>query len=736
MATAKERAERGWEADRENRRLAYEDLAFAIGEGHWTPEDRAKRDAAGRPALVVNRMGQFVRQVTGDIRQMRPAMKCIGVDDGSDQATAEIMGHVLRYIEARSDATDAYYKAVDSQATCGIGHWRVETEYADDESDVQDIRICSMDDQVGVVWDPDAKHPNKADADWCFVYVDKTMGRFKEEYPDSKATNFDNAADYYSSFGSEGESWDAGECVRIAEYFVREKVLIPNEPGSTSKRKRYKIKVVRYLITSCEVLEGPEEVPGIYIPIVHVPGEQIKVGQRTYRHGLIRFLKDAQIRYNYFVTAQAEMAMLQPKSPFLVTTANISRYQDIWASANEDNLPYLPYDPDPLNSGQLPSRVQPPVSSPAFNDNLTLAAADMQAIVGIYDASLGARSNETSGVAIDKRERQGDTGTAVYTDNFLRAIKHTGRICVGMIPTVYDTARTLRIIGEDGAVDEIKINQRELKDGEETDVNDVTIGKYDVVTESGPSFATKREAAKDAMMQLVQAQPAMFPLIGDLIVKAMDMPLGDKIAERLRTTLPPEIRQREDDEAGDKMGKPAAPPVPPPQVIAQQVEQEIMQSIEGQMKQADLAIKSAQARKAEADASRAEFEAQSAIQAGMMPPAEPLPVDPMGGFEAEFAKTRAMKELDFEFETRRKRLERDSQQTKEVGLGHEAAEQTEEGPTPVQMLQGAIMQQGDAVRDGLGQVGQGLAMLAQSMAAPKRVVRDEQNRVVGVEGVA
>jgi Phage P22-like portal protein len=188
------------------------------------------------------------------------------------------------------------------------------------------------------------------------------------------------------------------------------------------------------------------------------------------------------------------------------------------------------------------------------------ATDDMKSIMGIYDASLGARSNETSGVAINARKREGDTSTFNFIDNLSRAIKHAGRILVDMIPHVYNEARIIRVIHVDGDNDEVPINQpmqvqpgqpmpgqpskmpsqdqAEFNEGM-TRVYDLTAGKYDITCEAGPSFNSKREEAAVQMTEFIRSFPAAAPVIGDLIAKNLDWPGADEIGERLRRLLPP-----------------------------------------------------------------------------------------------------------------------------------------------------------------------------------------------------
>ena len=574
--TAIRRWQAGYDRDRENIDDAYEDLEFLEGD-QWPADAVTLRQTEKRPVQTFNRMPQFVRQITGDMRLARPSIKVVPVDSGSDKEIARIRAGLIRYIENRSDAQAAYYHGGDQQVAAGIGHWRVIKEYAGDTTFNQELRIVAIDDGISVIWDPDAILPNKEDAKYCFVPVDMSHEAFKEKFPDAAIADFEDSA------GAVSSGWYGSDFVRVAEYWVKTPAkrllaLMPDgriddiTDDDCAKAERYRaegarveeresVTICRYLISFAAILEGPVEWPGRYIPIVRCPGEETRIGRKTRRRGIIRFAKDAQRAYNYGRSTQTEITALQPKSPFIGTEDNFKDYQAFWNLANVKAFPYLPYKPDPRNSGVPPQRVAPPVSSQGVNETVLLAAEDMKGVIGIYDSGLGAQSNEISGRAIMARDRQGDIGSFVYQDNWGRAIRHTATIVNDLIPHVYDVERTIRILGDDGKEELIAINKAVAGDGrEETErvLNDVTIGAYDVVFRPGPSFSSRREEAREGMMAFLQSSPNAATLVLDLIAESQDWPNADKIGKRLEHLLPDPIRAREAAERGEPL-----PPVPP-----------------------------------------------------------------------------------------------------------------------------------------------------------------------------
>lgn len=608
IALMRKRVEMASDDQRANSEEGYEDLDFATGVGQWDADIRRERESEGRPCLTYNLVLQFCRQVTGDMRQSRPAIKVFGVDDKADPETAKDYNEVIRHIENRSDAKHEYFKAADNQVMAGIGYLRLETEEPA-PGKPQEIRISSVRDSLGVLDDPDARLPGKLDRAWAFIPFDLEYDTFRERYPDSHAAGFEDIslARRNGALTSDHDFWTTGNKIRIGEYFTRKDDV-----------------VTRYVVSESEILEDGKIVPSKFIPLVPVMGEEIYVGPRVYRFGKIRHLKPAQRALNYWLSAETEIIALQPKSPYVGTTTNFKNHPE-WADANRRNLSRLEFTPDPLNGGQAPQRSQPPMASQGISVAVDRAVDMLRQISGIYDASLGARSNESSGVAIRARDQQGDTGTFVYPSNFAAALQQLGRIMVDMIPRVYDTTRVLRILGEDGAVNETTINRPagiDPETGETVYDHMLNVGEYDVVVETGPSYATKREEAREGMAALIQAYPQVFALIGDMYVKGQDWPMADKMAERIRELLPPAIKKKEEQEAGEG-GQPMQPQQPDPQEVAAMQVQQMAMEAEMALKAAEVATKQAQARKAEADAAKAEIEAQTAVATAMQPPAAP-----------------------------------------------------------------------------------------------------------------
>ncbi len=550
------------EVEKDNRDRSLEDLRFArLGE-QWPDNVRKDREAKGRPCLTVNRMPTFIRQVVNDSRQNRPGIKVHPVDSNGDPGVADVLSGLIRNIEVQSDAEVAYDTGVDQAVSSGIGYWRVDLEYAQEDAFDLDIKINRVLNQFSVYGDPDSKAADSSDWNVAFVTDDMTVDDFKARYPKAKDT-----VDWQAGDGSKDDNWRGENMIRVAEAFRRTEeerplVLLSNgqvmEPDELKRlekelqlagvrvireREAKFFKVVRKVITGAEVLESTDW-PGKYIPLVPVYGEEVSIEGKRHFLSLIHFGKDPQRIYNYGRSASVEQTSLQPKAPFIGVVGQFATDNAKWASANRDNHAFIEYDPVP--GAPPPQRQPPPTPSSGWIQESQIASDDMKSSIGIFNASMGERSNETSGKAIVERKLEGDVSTFHFIDNLSRAIRHTGRIVIDLIPKVYDGPRMLRVLGEDRRESRmVPVNGMEpprppAPQGQPPaeppippQVYDLSAGKYDVTVTAGPSFTTRRQEAATQMIELVRAFPQAAAAVGDILAKNLDWPGADEIAERL-----------------------------------------------------------------------------------------------------------------------------------------------------------------------------------------------------------
>lgn len=550
------------EADGDNRDAYLDDIKFVAGD-QWPAGIKSERERERRPCLTVNRMPQFLRQITNEQRQNTPSIKVHPVDSGADPDTAEILAGLIRHIEYDSNADTAYQTAGYCAAAGGVGYFRILTEYADAETFDQDIKISAVRNPLSVYMDPMAVEPDGSDAGFCFITETMTRKEFESQYPDATPVDFRTIPQ-----GDERLLWFGEDMVTVAEYFevVTERVsLKKGDRERIAERK----KIAWYKLNGQEILERSIWPSRRYhkIPVIKVSGEIIDINGKEVRVSAIRHAKDPQRMLNYWRSASTELVALTPKAPFIGASGQFEGHEKEWKQANTANLPYLEYEPTSVNGQLVPPPQRQQLSGiPAGHINEAASAAeDMKACTGIYDASLGARGNETSGKAILARQREGDVGTFHFTDNLVKSIRHAARILVDIIPAVFDTPRMVRVLGEDSAPKLVEVNNG---------LRDLGAGKYDVVVVPGPSFTTKRIESAQSMMDFLQYVPDSAPIIADLIAKNMDWPGSEAIAKRLKAMLPPQLQGIEDsDENGGIAAALSAQKAALEQQFAAQIEQ-------------------------------------------------------------------------------------------------------------------------------------------------------------------
>jgi hypothetical protein len=578
LAESRKRFETAQEHERENRNAAAANLRFLKGgDEQWDQGVLAQRKLFKLPVITINRMPVFVAQVVNDLRQNRPAIKVTPKDNQASHAKADIFSGLIRNIEYTSMADVAYDHAGEVAVSAGYyGYIRVLTRFSDDDGFEQDIVIRPIWNSFNVFMDPFSVEPDGSDRRWCHVIEDMSREVFEARYPDA-------SGQWEGAGGGESQDWPLGDTVRVAEYWWREEepaTIVMLEDGTTLDksevdehglwgfaakdqatgrprvRKVRRPRIMTCKMTGAEILEGPTKWPGASIPIIPVePKVMFDERGRKVLTGLISHSHGAQKYYNYDRSRRAELLALAPKAPFIGTRKQFDGLEELWKNANVEPYAFLPVNNDPEAPG-FPQRMAPPALPPDGEGAQSID--DMKATMGIFDASIGNQSNEQSGKAIRARQSQADRSYFHFSDNQQRAIRCLGLVLLDLIPKVYDTERVVRVLGEDGAMDLVTINQQ-LGD---LVLNDLSLGKYDVVVTSGPSYASQRLEESDALLDLIQAAPQVAGSIMDLVVEGMPFPNSDKIARRIRMGMPPQLTGQQ----------PGGPPQPDPKTQAAQIE--------------------------------------------------------------------------------------------------------------------------------------------------------------------
>ncbi len=566
-----------------------EDIKFANGDPdnmyQWDETTRTARGYGSedeRPCLTINKVRQHNLNIINDAKQNKPSVKVKPVGNGATYDAAQVYEGICRHIEYISNAQAAYDTATTFQVQGGIGWIRLATEYPDyNEGDMegghdQEIVIKRVKDPLTVYLDPDIKEADGSDARFGFVFDDMAREVFNDKYPRHKDLGTKSPLDV-------SVDWVREDQVRVAEYFrlcESEDSLVSYidwNTGSRASSKRSKMeaedykkaigdpgtkerdikdrKVEWYLIAGDKIIERSTWA-GRYIPLIRVVGEETNINGQLDRKGHTRAMKDPQRLANYWYSAATEHVALQSKTPYIGAMSAFENLDTYWNTANTVNHAWLPFNEydDKGQKLSAPERQQPPVMAEAYIKGLMLASQEIKEVSGQFEADMGMEGNEKSGIAIQQRQRQGDNATYHYIDNLALAIRFLGKQLIDLIPKIYDTQRIVKIMGEDGVEHEVSIDPQAQQAFEAKRVENQqtvqsifnpTVGRYDVEADIGPAYATRRQEAFQAISQIIKESPELTSVIGDLLFKAADFPMADKIAERLKPKEGPTPQQQE-----------------------------------------------------------------------------------------------------------------------------------------------------------------------------------------------
>lgn len=589
LHNARKRARRALEFWNSNFEVSKRDLDYLYSDNQWDEKAAKEREDEGRPSLTLNQLPQYKRQIVNEMRLTTPKVQVTpyhsdaateeeepkrvsNITNTTDYSMAETLEGLIRNVENVSKA-DSHYDRVGQQAVeSGFGWLRLLTHYQNLDSFEQEAKITSVKNRFSVLCDPEFTEPDTSDKNFLFIGELMHKDEFEARYPKAIIGEIGTSDEY--------SWWTEGEYVRIAEYFYRkpterELLLLSDERvvyrdkvepvldeleenGITivAKRKVTVWKCCWAKITANSILEGgvtkkdEMEWPGETIPVFPCFGEELTFSKKTLYVGATHFAMDSQTMGNYWWTAATERVALAPKAPWVASAEAIEGYEEEWEGSNVGNPAVLPWNE--RDDDEQPNR--PPQradfsSMPAAEIQLAMSATDItKSVMGMYDASLGNRSNEKSGVAIQARQQQSNTGNFHFTGNRDMCIEGIGRCLVEVLPRIYSNEQVRRVMFEDGKGDWVKINEMitDEESGQKIIVNDLTVGKFDVVVTSGPAFNTQRQDAVDSMLRFVESVPDVGRILLDLIAENMDWHLSKEASNRLKRQLPREMLTEEE----------------------------------------------------------------------------------------------------------------------------------------------------------------------------------------------
>lgn len=500
--TAKKAIEADLEALAHIRDAYKDDAKFAILGKQWDEAELARRRRRKRPALVYNRLPAYIRHVVNATRQDERAARAYPIGDGAIRASAELIDQRIRAIQISSDAPSARDTALECAVTGGFGWYRI----AIDEVKGERVpRIEGIRDPLAVVWDSAAIRTDRSDIRHMAYMSTVSREKFKAEHG-RDPVEYDGTSTTWAPSDSS---------VTICEFWYF-------EDG----------KVFQLLMDGSGIIGEPEEFPASLIPFVFVPGEEYFVDGKTYFKGIVRDAKEPQRFLNFWKSEVAEQIQSKKTPPAIVDGKSITdetgKVYPEW-SDTEGNYAYRR-----VNDAAFPPIFPQPSPIPTGAANEAAQSVDdIKAAVGIYDASLGARSNEQSGRAILARKAQGDVSTAHFGAALDRAVRIEALILVELVLALDSKKRWIQLAGEDGEITPQEVGGlMRLRDGTNAKA-EFAPGNYGVVVSSGPSFSSRREETTSLIQSIGQSFPQIGVYGADILVRMLNMPGGDELADRI-----------------------------------------------------------------------------------------------------------------------------------------------------------------------------------------------------------
>lgn len=552
--------------------------------GQWEPE--IFQQFENKPRYTFDQTSPIIEQIAGDIEKADFAIKVSPSGGEASKDTAKTLNGMIRNIQNISSATNIYNDAGRSMVTGGIAGWKVVQKFIDDDSFDQDLVIEPIEDFTNRVWfDSSAKRRDKADAKFAFDVVAMSKDEYKKQFPEGSESSVATAQfkegtgfapdDIFigqlywkkevsrtlvlMSDGAVHEKDDDFEALR--DELAERDITVEQEDGKDRERKRNKTIIMFRKFDGSDWLEPAKETVFSDIPLVPVYGNyKINNNQVRYR-GVVEKLLDPQRVLNYSQSREIEEGALAPRAKYWMTAKQASGHASTLATMNTNADPIQLYTHD-QNAPGAPQQQ----GGAIINQGLRTITEGMRSmfgfITGLFAANMGENPNLQSGVAIEKLQDRGDTGTIQYFSALEVAICYTAKVLINAIPRVYDTRRQERILEEDGTSDMVMLNEprtqvtgangqtlvlepgqglgRELFDNESqkiVKINDLSKGKYDVTCKAGPSFSSRQQEAVSGIIEVAAVDPSVIETGGDILLGNMSFPGSEQLAERKRAQL-------------------------------------------------------------------------------------------------------------------------------------------------------------------------------------------------------
>lgn len=566
-----------------------EDLQFQVPEFQWDAASRASRagriEPGGiiilpRPMLSIDKLAQPVRLVMNQFRQAKLGINIHPVSPNATDDVASLIQDLIRRIERDSNANVARGWALDRAVKCGRGFYRIVVRPDEDGYNYGDLEIgVERILHQGSVWsDPSAQLPDYSDGDFAWITTWMPLSKAARLYKGARALRATTSGIEWAGMKESAPLWaresaTGVKTIQIGERFYKKhqdiellvldngqaivdgEQKIPRGAKVVTTLVRDRVEVWQCITDGFDLLEPPKRWLGKFIPLIPVLGRELQPFDEQRRIiGIIRNARDPQRFYNTSASALMERMFAEPRNPWMGPEGFDKGREGLWARANYEGVPVLHYVPTLIPGTE--TAAPPPQRTQLDSTGMSIAlmalqeaGIQLQDSTAYFDPSLGKTSKqEESGRKVLALQGQGDAANSDWLENLAVAMRCEALQLIDLIPPVYDAAgRVTTVIGGANAKPrKVMLNRPYVTDpntglpvAAKKNANgakffDLRNGaRYGVEIEIGTSFKTRLQEADEATTRLIEAQPDLLGIIGDLVFENKNFPGAKDIADRL-----------------------------------------------------------------------------------------------------------------------------------------------------------------------------------------------------------
>ena len=532
----------------------------------FSNDDIQKLATLSKPALEFNILEAMISKVRSDFARQEPSLTMRASDgvpiekiDEDFEKTMKVIEDYMREILDSATNDNMEYNIFSDLLGGGFSAAKVYTEYANELSFDQVIKIEKVFDVKLCGWDPLAIQSHKGDGEYCYEISPWKKEDFEREWgPEAtKKMAFSKDLSGFSwSYRNEEE-----EIILVADYYKKKKKkirivklsdghvinkkhyddmialwdsqgFIEKPPQIISERDTVIETICRYRICESEVLEY-KETDYKYLPIIFFDGNSVMMQDSdtscSYQmtRPLVYHAEGIQKLMNFSgQTVSAEIQNMVANKWVASVESIPEKYQDAYQNPQiEQVLLYNAFyknNPDvPLNP---PREVQRTPTPPMVYETFAGSASITQMVLGSYDSVLGTNSNQLSGKAIQQGALQSNGAATPYLVGYIKGLNRIAQVLLDLIPKYIVTPRTIPIKGLNGK----RAYQLVNKQGDERSVDiQIDSSMLQVKIEAGVNSAIQKQLALEEITAMMQASPVFAEFINtmglEIILDNMDV---------------------------------------------------------------------------------------------------------------------------------------------------------------------------------------------------------------------